>query len=306
MRNKLLSAVMLLISFGATAQIQPVGHLTIFSESGDKFYLILNGEKQNNVAQTNLRVEDLTQDYYTAKIIFEDKTLPDIDKKMLPIADPSTGAKADVTYKIKKNENNGKITLNYYSAQPVQQAYRAPSNVHVVHYGVPETTVVTTTPARTTVTQTTTTNAVGANVNVGGVNMNVTVTDPTLGVTTTTTVTETSSTHVDHTGHSHAVACPNAYAMPSNDFSSALNTIKGQGFDETRLKTAQQIAGSNCLNAMQISQICQVFGFEETKLDFAKFAFDRCTEPNNYFKVNNVFSFSSSSDELNEYISNRR
>lgn len=306
-KKHLLSAFMLFITCIASAQIQPVGHLTIFSESGDKFFLILNGEKQNNVAQTNLRVEDLTNDYYTAKIIFEDKTIPDIDKKMLMIAD-ANGVKSDVTYKIKKNASNGKITLNYYSSQAVQQGFVAPQNVHVVHFGVPETTVVTTTPTRTTVTQTTTTNTntVGTNVNVGGVNMNVTITDPTLNSTTTTTITETSSTNVNHTGHSRPVGCPQAYAMSSNDFASALSTIRDQGFDETRLKTAQQVAGSNCLNATQISEICKVFGFEQTKLDFAKYAYNRCTEPNNYFKINSVFDFSSSSDELNEYISGQR
>lgn len=295
---------MLLISCIASAQIQPVGHLTIFSEAGDKFYLILNGEKQNNVAQTNLRVEDLTNDYYTAKIIFEDKTLPDIDKKMLMITD-ANGVKSDFTYKIKKNANNGKITLNYFSSQPVQQAYVAPANVHVVHWGVPEAT-------HTTVTQTTTTtsgNSVGANVNVGGVNMNVNITDPALGVTTTTTVRETNTTNVQHTGHSvppRNLGCASSFAMSAGDFTSALNTIKGQGFDDTRLKTAQQVASTNCLSAEQVSQICRVFGFEQTKLDFAKYAYSRCMEPNNYFKVNSVFNFSSSSDELNEYIANGR
>jgi hypothetical protein len=35
------------------------------------------------VAQTNLRVEDLTQDYYNAKIIFEDKSLSGDQQKQL-------------------------------------------------------------------------------------------------------------------------------------------------------------------------------------------------------------------------------
>ena len=45
------------------AQPQPTGALTIFSEDGDKFFLILNGEPQNNIAQSNIRVEDLPQPY---------------------------------------------------------------------------------------------------------------------------------------------------------------------------------------------------------------------------------------------------
>jgi hypothetical protein len=307
MQKLFTTAAMLMLAIFAFAQPQPVGHLTIFSESGDKFTLILNGEKQNNTPQTNLRVEDLTQDYYTAKVIFEDATLGEISKNYLPIAD-ADGVKQDVTYKIKKNANNGKVTLNYFSMAPVVQNYRAPSNVTVVRYGgapVQQGTVVT----QTTTTTTGTNNTVGANVNVGGINVGVNVTDPTLNTTvthtTTTTQTNTNTNTNTRPTEPAVVGCRNAYAMSSSDFSSALGSVKGQGFDETRLKSAKQIAGSNCLNAGQIKQLCEVFGFEATKLDFAKFAYEHCTEPNNYFKVNDVFGFSSSVDELNEYISGK-
>lgn len=50
---------LLFLTFAGFSQIQPVGHLTIFSEDGDRFQLILNGELINDVPQTNLRVEDL-------------------------------------------------------------------------------------------------------------------------------------------------------------------------------------------------------------------------------------------------------
>ncbi len=303
MIKKLLPAFSILFfAFVAVGQPQPVANLTIFSEDGDKFFLVLNGERQNNVAQTNLRVEDLPQPYYNAKIIFEDKTIPEINKNYLQLAD-ANGAMMDVTYKIKKDKNNGKITLRYFSMIPVQQNYVPASNVAVVRYGNPA-------PATTTVTQTTTThstpNTVDANVNVAGINMNVTINDPTLQTTTHTTTTHT--THTTEVVHEQPtqIGCVGAYPMSSGDFSSALSTIKGQGFSDTQLKTAKQIAGSNCLSTNQISEICKVFGFEETKLDFAKFAYDHCTEPKNYFKINNVFSFSSSSDDLNEYIQGRQ
>lgn len=303
MIKKLLPTLSILFfAFVALAQPQPVANLTIFSEDGDKFFLVLNGERENNVAQTNLRVEDLPQPYYNAKIIFEDKTIPEINKNYLQLAD-ANGAMMDVTYKIKKDKNNGKVSLRYFSMVPVQQNYVPASNVTVVRYGNP-------TPVATTVTQTTTThttpNTVDANVNVAGINMNVTINDPTLQTTTHTTTTHT--THTTEVVHEQPtpVGCVGAYPMNSGDFSSALSTIKGQGFADTQLKTAKQIAGSNCLSTNQISEICKAFGFEETKLDFAKFAYDHCTEPKNYFKINNVFSFSSSSDDLNEYIQGRQ
>ena len=293
----------------SNAQPQPVGHLTVFSEDGDKFFLILNGERQNDKPQTNMRVEDLTQPQYSAKIIFEDKTLEEISKTLY--LNDANGTLMDVTYKI-KHDKNGKPKLGSFpfSAVPVRQGYVAPSNVYVVRSGAPATTTVVTTPG-TTVTQTTTTQttggAVGANVNVGGVNMNVTVTDPLLNTNVTTTHTTTTTNYHQTEVHEQAtpVGCVGAYPMNGSDFSSAVATVKNQGFDETRLKTAKQIAGGNCLSTGQIAEICKVFGFEETKLDFAKFAYDHCTEPKNYFKLNNIFSFSSSVDDLTDYVSKK-
>ncbi|WP_396151393.1 hypothetical protein [Flavobacterium sp.] len=54
-----LTCLLLVASALSFGQIQPFGHLTIFSEDGDKFYLILNGERMNDEPQTNLRVEEL-------------------------------------------------------------------------------------------------------------------------------------------------------------------------------------------------------------------------------------------------------
>lgn len=311
----LLPLALLFFFFMSSAQPQPVGHLTVFSDEGDKFFLILNGERQNNVAQTNIRVEDLTQPQYSTKIIFEDQTLGEISKTLY--LNDGSGTLMDVTYKIKRDKN-GKPKLGAlpFSFIPVRQGFVAPSNVYVVHYGVPVTTTTVVAPAttvtQTTTTQTTTGETVGANVNVGGINMNVTINDPLLNTnvqtTTTHTTTTQTTTHTDDGPivNSYKGGCRSAYPMGAADFSSALSTIKGQSFDETKLKTAKQIAGGNCLNATQISEVCKLFGFEASKLDFAKFAYDHCTEPQNYFKVNNVFGFSSSVDELTEYISGKQ
>ena len=99
--------------------------------------------------------------------------------------------------------------------------------------------------------------------------------------------------------------CVGSYPMAPGDFASAVNTIKKESFDDTKLSTAKQIAGGNCLSAGQIAEICKTFSFEDKKLDFAKFAYTHCTEPNNYFKINNVFTFSSSVDDLNKYIQSK-
>lgn len=299
-----------LIATASFAQPGAVGHLTIFSEDGDKFTLILNGEVINDVPQTNLRVEDLNQPYYNAKIRFEDKSLADISKNNLMLTDVD-GVFSDVTYKIKRDKNNkSKMKLNYFSSIPVQPNFIPASNVHVIHYGQPDIVEVHsvggTTQTTTTTTQTGGTN-VGVGINVGGVNMGVSINDSMGGgsvtqTTTTTTHTGGSSVHYDEP----EIGCGGHSCMTSGNFNAALATIEKQGFEETKLKTAKQVIKANCLNVDQIIKIINTFGFEESKLDFAKFAYDYCIEKNNYFKLNGIFSFSSSVDELSDYVQNRQ
>ena len=316
MKHKItFTALVLFLTTLSFGQIQPFGHLTIFSEDGDKFFLVLNGERINDVAQTNIRVEELIQPYYNAKIIFEDNTRNEISKNYLQVTDVD-GIFMDVTYKIKRDKNNNKkMKLNFFSMIPVQQGFIPPSNMYVRQWGQPAPPPIiiqqntSVGVIQQTTTSTTVNNGINAGVSVGGVGVNISINDPVFSGSTTVTETTTVSTphgggqaHYPQDGYS---TCVNRKPMNANDFTSALATIKKQGFDDTRLKTAKQIAQSNCLNTNQIVAICKIFGFEDSKLDFAKFAYDACVEPKNYFKVNDVFSFSASVDELTDYISGR-
>lgn len=318
MKNTFLVLGCLLTSV-VIAQIQPVGHLTIFSEDGDKFKLVLNGEMINETPQTNLRVEDLNQPYYNAKIIFEDASIIPVTKNNLMIAD-ANGVMSDVTYKIKKDKNNAtKAKLNYYSATPVQQGFIAPSNVHVVHYGQPtqasspppqsKPTEVTQTTTTTTTNQTEQVN-VGTSVTMPGISVGIVMSDPTMGnVTSTTTTTTSSSTTQSSTPATKTEevteTCKGKTPMTSSNFSSAMGTVKNQGFDETRLKIAKQVSSSNCLTVNQISQMAALMSYDESKLEYAKHAYDYCVDPGNYFNLSNVFSFSSSAESLTEYVESK-
>ena len=285
------------------AQNHVGGNLTVFSEDGDKFYLILNGEKQNEEAQTNIKIEDLPQPYYSARIIFEDKTLTAISKSNLMITD-ADGKLMDVTYKIKK-DNNKKVKLTYYSMIPVPQDFMPPSGMYVRQFGQP----VQDGGYRqsTTTTTSTGTGTIGASVNVPGMNVNISISDP--DEIRTTTHSTSTSTHNNTVTHQQQQQQQPAYTgncsgwpMTTSDFNAAKSTIKESSFDDTKLTTAKSIASSNCLTCDQIVQICNLFSFEENKLTFAKYAYKYTTDPKNYFKVNNVFSFSSSKEELSEFV----
>jgi len=92
------------------------------------------------------------------------------------------------------------------------------------------------------------------------------------------------------------------YPMADADFANALNSIKTKDFESSKLTVAKQIANSNCLTANQVKQIIAQFDFENTKLEFAKFAYTHTYDPENYYIVNDEFSFSTSIDKLNSYI----
>ncbi|MBL7718557.1 MAG: DUF4476 domain-containing protein [Flavipsychrobacter sp.] len=305
MKSKFILFALALLPLFSAAQPLITGNLTIFSEDGDKFFLILNGERQNNVPQTNLRIEDLQNPYYNAKIIFEDKSIADISKNNLAIADPMNGQAMDVTYKIKK-DGSGKAKLRYFSAIPVVQGYIPPSNVYVMHYGNPVGVMGGGAVTQTTTTTTTQTGTVGANVNMNGLNVNVQVNDPLMNSSVTQTTTTTSYSEGFDTRRGGGGAPVNdCYAMKSGNFQSAKATISNESFDETRLSTAKSILNTNCLTTDQVLELCQLFSFEQSKLDFAKCAYGRTVDPNNYFKVNNAFTYSSSKEELNRFIGGR-
>jgi len=93
--------------------------------------------------------------------------------------------------------------------------------------------------------------------------------------------------------------------MPAANFNMSLSIIEKESFENSKLSTAKQVATKNPLCVVQIMQICRLFSFEQSKLDFAKYAYRFCVDPNNYFLVNEIFTFSATKNELNNFIEGR-
>lgn len=311
MKSLVLSVAALFITTLGFAQLNPVGHLTIFSEDGQKFYLELNGERYNTEPQTNVRIEELPNPYYSCKVVFADSSIPTLSKNNLDIADMD-GIMQDVTYRIKNN--NGKRSLKYFSSVPVEGSMPRPRNVPVYRYGTPNDMIVR--ADGVVVTETTTVHhstgmgeTMGVGMNVGGVNMGVSISVPgeTSMTTTSTTTTTTSGTRYND----NVTPRDNAprgcrYAMNSRDYEDARATIKSIAFDDTKASTAMQIISANCLNTTQIIGLLDLFSFEDTKLELAKTAYGYCVDHNNYYKVVTAFKFDSSKEELNKYMAQNR
>ena len=90
--------------------------------------------------------------------------------------------------------------------------------------------------------------------------------------------------------------------LNKNRFRSMLATIKKQSFSSSKKRIAKQIISANCILTDDLVEIIELFDFESDKLAMAKFAFDHTYDIENYYKVNNVFDFESSIEELDQYI----
>ena len=90
--------------------------------------------------------------------------------------------------------------------------------------------------------------------------------------------------------------------MSPGDFQSAKGSISSKTFEDSKLTIAKQIIQSNCLLSSQVKEIMLLFTFEDSRLDFAKFAYAYTLDLGNYYKVNDAFTFESSIDDLNKYV----
>ena len=157
------------------------------------------------------------------------------------------------------------------------------------------------------------------NMNVGGVSSSTT----TYSSTTTTTTTSSSNTGNNNNtqntntqiqqkpvqqqkpayvlpGYSGPTGCP--MPMTNESFATAKQSISSKSFEDSKLTIAKQIVGSNCLLCSQVKEIMLLFGFEDTRLEFAKLAYKHTFDIGNYYQLNDAFKFESSIDELNQYI----
>ncbi len=98
----------------------------------------------------------------------------------------------------------------------------------------------------------------------------------------------------------------NNRAMDARTFEQFKQTLRNESFDNTRLSIARQTIGAGYVSAQQVRDVVSLFSFETSKLDIAKFAYRYTVDKNGYFLVNDAFSYSSSKEELNNYIRNYR
>ena len=342
MRKSIILTVVagLLLNTVTTAQNS---NLVFFSQEGEAFWVVLNGLKQNENPETNVKIAGITPTSYKAKIIFQDNTLGELTKNIY--LDPGF----EMTFNIRKKKQTavGNKFKSVGKTMAKDLNMKEPENKTVELYvmklqsknplattpppPVQQQTVVKYTPAPPPTTQTvvvqeqTTTTisghpqhsenvSVGMNVGAPGLSVNVDIHDghghghshQELTTSTTTIIhTEGNTTNTAYVmpGYNGPVGCP--YPMSDNDFSGVRNSISSKDFEDSKKTMAKQVIASNCLLSSQVRDVMNLFDFEDTKLEIAKYAYGYTYDLGNYYKVNDAFDFEMSIDELNAYINAR-
>ena len=81
--------------------------------------------------------------------------------------------------------------------------------------------------------------------------------------------------------------------MNEPDFAEAQRSVSSKNFEDSKMTIAKQITGANCLTADQVKRMMRTFTFEDSKLEYAKFAYRKTFDIGNYYKLNDAFEFES-------------
>ena len=240
--------------------------LTFFSEKGERFWVVVNGVKQNEKATQNVKVLDQKGTSWKIQIVFENENLLEANKTIHLPQQPNTN-EAELTYQIKKNRKGiYQVRLFSYVGFPnpvtelikdtFDNRWRKTNNNPPPNF--PQVQNFPNNPNNP--------NNNGV-FNSGNLNCNM--------------------------------------QLDEHTFSDLTQSIINQNMEDTKQNVAKQGIGKFCVTTSQVRQIMGIFNFEESKLEFAKWAYDRTSDRENYFRVNDVFNFSISVDELQSYIKSK-
>ena len=274
---------LVVISFHLQAQYS---NLVIGSETMEPFILTVNGLVINTTPQTQVRVNDLP---------------PGLNKVILQIfqKNSSVNIRSNVFleegqesyYNLKRNNRN-EYVLRLYNIVPI------PKNIPIQNVLPNPMVQQPTLPPSPNTQQQGGNNIVfnpQININVGGnQNTNPAGTPPVNNFLPPNPL----------PGYTGPIGCP--YPVSNETIQNIKNTIQSKIFESEKLAIAKQVVSTNCLLSRDVKDIMNLFTFESTKLEFAKFAYGYTYDLGNYFIVNDAFGFESSVYELDRYIQSKR
>lgn len=91
-------------------------------------------------------------------------------------------------------------------------------------------------------------------------------------------------------------------AMHPQEFAMVMQTIRDRTFDSGKRQVAMQIISQNFFTAAQVRDMLSLFSFDSSRLEVAKFAYNRTVDQQFYYITYDMFTFDSSVNELSRYV----
>jgi len=321
--KSILSFAFLFAILGIKAQ----NNLVVFSDNGEKFFLFVNGVKQNIEAETNVKVTDLIQPNYKTKIVFEDKAKGVVDQNIYFMDGGEPVKNHEFVFSVGVNKKGG------YKARPVSMASIAetksdPSQT-VVHYSTTEPTSsnnnvvsdgshntnvhvsengnasstnvhVTETTTQTQVNQGTTNNS-NLGVNINGMGINININDNMGGMNGGTAV--TSQTVTTTTSSSGTVK--NNTAVKGNSSSGVKSTASSKATVNPLPGYTGAVGCSSPISSSEFNNVKTSISsksFDDTKEKMAKQVIDNnCLLSSQVKEIMELFSFEATRLSLAKY-----
>jgi hypothetical protein len=86
------------------------------------------------------------------------------------------------------------------------------------------------------------------------------------------------------------------------DYKGILDAIRKESFENTKLDLARNFFTTQAVSSDQVLGVIKLFAFENNKVTFAKFAYTKTLDKQNFYKVYEGLSFNNSKKELTEFI----
>ena len=97
----------------------------------------------------------------------------------------------------------------------------------------------------------------------------------------------------------------NGSTVTQKDIADLRSRVADRITDSEKEKLMKNVMEGRRASTEQIREMLSWLSFESTRLDFAKWAYSHATDRKNYWKLEDVFTFSSSKDEFNDAIRTR-
>lgn len=280
---------LLAVFIAANAALAQTSNLIVFHEDGEEFTMYLNEVKKNDSPSPLVKVTGLSSGVYKMRIEFKTQSLKDIKK---PLWLEQKGTK--YTYKIAQ-KNNEEYVISSVGEEPLESSEIQEEDEVAKETGNVQDSV----NIQMEIGETGTDISMTHGEQTTNFNMNVNVEESSHEQEE---LTETTQPEEDDSQNSSGNC---AYPMSTIDFRDAKSSIESKDFENSKFSMAKRTAKNECLETSQVKEIIQVFDYEDTRLKFAKYAYDYVHNPKKYYKVNDAFEYEMTMEELNEYIDSK-